>query len=180
MKVNDYPRVLETAKKELADLQGQRTQLQSQLAEIDRRIEKQKKGITGLAHLADQQTMAALPIGAVTPLAKYKSFTDAISYALKTVRTCLVPTQVRDRLLLLGYDLKKYKSDPVASIHTILKRLEFAGRVRSERNDIGKTAYRWVSEEERLETILGPTSFALGIGEGAVERLPMGEPDDQE
>ena len=124
--------------------------------------------------------MAALPIGAVTPLAKYKSFTDAISYALKTVRTCLVPTQVRDRLLLLGYDLKKYKSDPVASIHTILKRLEFAGRVRSERNDIGKTAYRWVSEEERLETILGPTSFALGIGEGAVERLPMGEPDDQE
>lgn len=46
------------------------------------------------------------------------------------------------------------------------------------------TLARWLivgsAKEERLEAILGPTSFELGVGEGAVERLPMDEPDDQE
>lgn len=142
--------MLEKAKQQLADLKTQREQLLAQVTEIDRRIEKQNKGIEGLAHLADQETMAELPIGAVTPLAKYSSFTDAITYALKTVPSGLVPTQVRDRLQLLGYDLGKYKSDPVASIHTTLKRLEKRGLVKSERNEMGKAAYRWITEEEKL------------------------------
>ena len=173
MTLNDYARLLEKAKKELAQLKAQRTQIQSQISEIDRRIEKQQKGIEGLAHLADQQNMAELPIRAVTPLAKYNSFTDAVCYALKTVQSNFTPTQLRTRLGILGYDLGKYKSDPVASIHTILKRLEAAGKIRSERNEIGRLAYRWVSEEEKLATILAPTSYVLGTGDAASERLPV-------
>ena len=165
---NDYARLLDKAKKELSDLETQRTQLQSQIAEIDRRIEKQKKGIVGLAHLADQQTMAELPIGAVTPLSKHTGFTDAVSYALKTVNTNLVPTEVRDRLRMLGYNLGKYDTNPIPSIHTILKRLKKAGKVKSERNEIGKLAYRWISEEDKLtELTLAPTSYALGTGDAA-------------
>ena len=180
MKTNEYAQVLGKAKHELACLEAQRSQLLSQVAEIARRIERQKKGIAGLAHLADQQTMAELPIGAVTPLARYTSFTDAVSYALKTIRATLVPTQVRDRLLLLGYDLDKYKSDPVASIHTILKRLEAAGKVKSDRNEIGKTGYRWISEEEKLEAILAPTSFSLETGGGSVHNLPVDDLDNKD
>jgi hypothetical protein len=72
---------------------------------------------------------------------------------------------------------RNVKAAGLASIHTILKRLEDAGKVGSERNDIGKTAYRWISEEEKLETLLGPTSFVLGSGGGSVDSLPVGDPD---
>ncbi|HKV93692.1 MAG TPA: hypothetical protein VJW20_14185 [Candidatus Angelobacter sp.] len=156
MVVNEYARMLEKAKKELADLKEQRSDLQSQLKEVDERITKQQKGIEGLAHLADQQNMAALPIGAVKPLAKFTSFTDAVCYTLTTVpKLNLTPMQVRERLHVLGYDLTKYKSNPVASIHTILKRLVEAGKVTAERNEIGKIAYRWLTEEAKVENELG-------------------------
>jgi hypothetical protein len=176
MSANDYSRLLERAKRDLTRLKTQRAELQAQIVEVDRRIEKQKKGIEGLAHLADQQSLIELPVGAVNPLAKYESFTDAVSYALKTVVSNLTPTQVRDRLRQLGYDLTKYKSDPVASIHTILKRLEKSGKLRGERNEIGKLAYRWISEEEKLEKALMPTSFVLETGNAALEIVGKDEP----
>ena len=147
---SDYRSALERAKKELAELESSRDRLQGQITEIESRIAKQKKGIEGLAHLADQETISELPIEAVNPLAQNSSFTDAVCYALKTVNSNLTPVQVRDRLRYLGYNLRKYKSDPLASIHTILKRLEGFGKVKAERNEIGRTAYRWITETDKL------------------------------
>jgi hypothetical protein len=165
VKENEYIRLLNKTKNTLGHLRSQRRRLQAQLQEVDRRIENVEKGMEGLARLADEEELAGLPIGVVQPLVKYKSFTDAIAYTLKTSPLSrFAPTQVRDRLMELGYDLSKYKSDPVASIHTILKRLVKSGRVRTERNEIGKLAYRWISEEEKLAGGV-PNPFATTLVE---------------
>ncbi|HXC71393.1 MAG TPA: hypothetical protein VN644_15535 [Pyrinomonadaceae bacterium] len=68
--------------------------------------------------------------------------TDAVRKALQSVsNVSLSPVQVRNRMEKMGFDLKAYKN-VLASIHTILKRLQTKGDVSTRERD-GKTVYRW-------------------------------------
>ena len=55
--------------------------------------------------------------------------------------------QVREMMAKDGFDLRAY-SNPLASIHTILKRLAERGEVTTSVND-GQTYYRWKASGER-------------------------------
>jgi hypothetical protein len=74
--------------------------------------------------------------------------TDACREILKASKEPMTPTEVRDVLIKMGYDLKKYKN-ALASIHTILKRLGSSSGVwTTVRQKDKKVAYRWDGASE--------------------------------
>jgi hypothetical protein len=56
----------------------------------------------------------------------------------------MTPTDVRDRLRAIGFDVSKYAND-LAAVHTILKRLNESGELRfiPRGHEPGKHAYLW-------------------------------------
>lgn len=148
---DDYKRSLELAKTELGELITEKENLTSRLAEIDKQIAEMREGIKGLAKLCDQQITKELTSGNKNPLAGIKSLNDAVRFALKVSRDALTPVQVRDKLISLGYDTTKYKSDFLATLHTVLKRLD---RIHHEVEVVhlqhGKTGYKWITETDKL------------------------------
>jgi len=92
-----------------------------------------------LAHLA--QTIGTLSrlLGYVptVPL----GLTDACRLVTR-VGVPLTPTEVRDRLTGMGFDLSGYASE-LSAIHTVLKRLNEAGELRIVPRPSGKDAYLW-------------------------------------
>jgi hypothetical protein len=59
------------------------------------------------------------------------SLADACRAVLKTTMTSMTPKEVRDGIKRLGYDLSG-KSNAMASIHSVLKRLAESGNVHRE------------------------------------------------
>jgi hypothetical protein len=62
------------------------------------------------------------------------------------------PVEVKEHLDARGYDFSRYKSNPLSSVHSILKRFK-----RSEVETVaianGGTAYRWKEKRTRKETV---------------------------
>ena len=54
----------------------------------------------------------------------------------------MTATQVRDLLVVNGYDFSGYRSNPLASVHSILKRLGQEGEIEATMVD-GVMAWRW-------------------------------------
>lgn len=79
-------------------------------------------------------------------------FTDAIKKVLQTANgEAMTATEVKDALPGAGFPLSGY-SNPLASVHTILKRLgktPLLYNVEMVTRD-GKNAYRWLSMDERV------------------------------
>ena len=63
----------------------------------------------------------------------------------------MTPTEVRDRLGAIGFDLSKYSS-ALSAIHTVLKRLSEAGEIQFVELDSGKFAYEWRPGTNHLST----------------------------
>lgn len=73
--------------------------------------------------------------------------TDAIRYVVGMAGKRLTPVEIKSKLEEYGYDLKRFASNPVSSIHTILKRLVKSHEIKAQVTAFG-TAYRW--DENRL------------------------------
>jgi hypothetical protein len=76
--------------------------------------------------------------------------TDAIRQLLSEYILAMTPRQVRDRLVMLQYELPK--DNPMAAIHGVLRRLVGAGEIKPIENEEGKTAYVWVTPIQRALT----------------------------
>lgn len=75
-------------------------------------------------------------------------FTDSVRNVLRTnPGDAATATAVRDLLAKAGFNLSAY-SNPLASIHTILKRLAKRGEVTSSMNN-GQIYYRWKADVPR-------------------------------
>jgi hypothetical protein len=75
---------------------------------------------------------------------------EAIRTALKTnADRSLVPTEVRTIIKALGYDLSAH-SNPLASIHSVLKRLAESGEAKTKewKQQPGTTRYYWNPEQQ--------------------------------
>jgi len=151
--IEDYKRSLEFAKTELAQLQTERNTLSERVAEIDRQIVEVIEGIKGLARLCDQQPSKELLSGKSLPLRGKKGLTDAVRFALQTSRKPLTAVDVRERLYSLGFDIAKYKTDFLATLHTVLKRLNTHREVDVEPLADGKNAYKWITEADVAEEL---------------------------
>ena len=147
----DYKRSLDLAKVELGQLRDEKAKFAARLTEIDRHITAVIEGIKGLARLCDQQVTKELLSGNPTPLAGQSGkLSDAVRLALQTSSGALSPVQVRERLIALGYDTSKYTTDFLATLHTVLKRLQQHHEVEAIALAGGKTGYKWITETDKL------------------------------
>jgi hypothetical protein len=90
----------------------------------------------------------------------FSGFTDTIREIFRTHPTGLTPTKVRDKLVEAGFDLSA-QSNPMASIHSVIRRLIEAGQIRANGDaDIG--GYIWV-EPLRLRTMRSPLETAMQL-----------------
>jgi hypothetical protein len=143
MTTEDYRRALATAIREYETLGQQRQDVDKRLAEVAQTIGTLSR-LCGLT--------PTVPLG----------LTDACRLIVRGAGVPLAPTDVRQRLQSIGFDLSKYAND-LAAIHTILKRLNESGELRviSRGNEPGKNSYLWHH---------GPQAVALGADIAAFMR----------
>ena len=106
----DYRRALESATREYEELGTKRQAIDNRLAELAQTIGTLSK-LLGLT--------PTVPLG----------LTDAIRLVVRGAGVPMTPTDVRDRLRAIGFDVSKYAND-LAAVHTILKRLNESGELR--------------------------------------------------
>lgn len=122
MSRDDYRRALDAAVREYETLTAERAQL-------DARISQLHHSIAALTKLCGFEP--TVPLG----------LTDACRLVLRNSPAPLTALEVRDRLAAIGIDLSKY-SNPLASIHTILRRMREGGEiVERDREEDERTAY---------------------------------------
>lgn len=113
MDTRQYKSELGEAKDKLQDLLVKADELQV-------RIAKQKRVIAALQELADDDEGSEAIAGLV------KGITDACKTAVWGAGVSLSPAQVREKIKALGIPEQK---NLLASVHTILKRLDEAGEI---------------------------------------------------
>ena len=157
MTTEDYRRALATAIREYETL-GQQRQ------DIDKRIAEVAQTIGTLSRLCG--LVPTIPLG----------LTDACRLIVRGAGVPVTPTDVRQRLQSIGFDLSKYSND-LAAIHTILKRLNEAGELRfiPRGNEPGKHAYIWNHGPRAV--VLG-ADIAAFMRDNDLEREAMRAHDD--
>jgi hypothetical protein len=123
MTKSDYQKAYEAAEKELTEL----LQLQEQ---IEKRILGLRQTVSSLGVLCKQEDVDFEPGTLAGTLIDRMGITYDVLAIVNGARMGLTPTQVRDRLKEIGYDLTKY-SNPLSTIHVVLNRLEESRKIRS-------------------------------------------------
>src|SRR5215470_18023397 len=122
MSKDEYRRALDAAVREYEKLVAEHAALEGRLAQL-------KHSIAALTKLCGYEP--TVPMG----------LTDACRLVLRNATQPLTAREVRDRLASIGVDLEKH-SNPLASIHTVLKRLHDAGELRDPDGEpSARTAY---------------------------------------
>ena len=113
--------------------------------ELNRKIEHTATLISANANFLPEDERAAQLQRLAEMIAGPPGFTDSVRQVLRNAPSqAFTAKQVRDLLRGAGFDLSSY-TNPLASIHTILKRLAERGEVVvSESN--GECQYRWNSK----------------------------------
>lgn len=163
MTAEDYRRALEAATAEYESLGEQRQ-------EIDRRLSELAQTISTLSRLCG-----------LTPTVPW-GLTDACRVVLRS-GIPMAPTDVRDRLLAIGFDLSKYTSE-LAAIHTVLKRLNEAGELQFLVGGPKRGAYLWRKPvtavaigPEIAEMLRGHPHGQIVVSRGAgVKKTKQGKP----
>ena len=129
----DYRRALDAAIREYEELGGKRQAIDKRLAELAQTISTLSK-LLGLT--------PTVPLG----------LTDAIRLVMRA-GVPMTPTEIRDRLQAIGFDVSKYAND-LAAVHTILKRLNNSGELRFVPRAPGRHQYTW--NRPVTPVLLGP------------------------
>jgi uncharacterized coiled-coil DUF342 family protein len=126
--MSSYKDSLEDAREELRELRFLRR-------EIDQRIAQLEHTAQALATLCKETE--EIP----------KGMTEAVRQILQATSNALSPTEVRDTLAKIGFDVEKYEN-PLAVVHTTLRRLAEQGEVTIVlRNESGGKSYRWTQND---------------------------------
>jgi hypothetical protein len=155
----DYMRLVQ---KEYIKLQ----KLLDERDELDLQIAKSRQLVAATANMLDDKhrdsvlkNMALIQQGR---LLAETSLTEGIRQILqKHAGVWLTVTQTRDRLEVAGFDFSGYRSSPLASISTTLKRFSSFEVERGEFD--GVAAYRWIEKDGAKP--LGPRVFTGKLSE---------------
>jgi hypothetical protein len=123
VKADEYHRALDAACREWEALARQRADLEERLTQLTETIGMLSK-LCGL-----------------TPKLTW-GLTEACRAVLRNAANPMTPVEVRNRLAAIGFDLSQY-SNELASIHTVLKRLNRSGELRFVPRGRGRHAYEW-------------------------------------
>ncbi len=110
----------------------------SRKKELGECIQRQEELETRIAHLQEIAIATARMLGTQYVPEDALGLTDAIRQAFKTAPAQqMSPTDVRARLKQMGFDITNY-GNLMASIHTVLTRLAFAGEISVSNSTDGK------------------------------------------
>jgi hypothetical protein len=149
----DYKEALEQAKAELTMLHAEKEKLTKRIGDIERHMTEVVAGIKGLARLCDQQVTKELLSGNGLPLIGETGLSNAVKFALQTTNQAMSPVEVRETLRSLGFDISKYKTDFLATLHTVLKRLHVQRHVDVIEGDEGRKEYKWITETDKADEL---------------------------
>lgn len=124
---HNYKAELEKARQELSQLLMDAELVQNLIA-------KQKRKIAALAELADETEDSAAPLGLV------EGITDAVRTVFRSAEKPLNPAEVRTRVEALGLPPQK---NILASVHTVIRRLQESGEVEPVGDVQFGGGYRW-------------------------------------
>ena len=103
-------------------------------AALDAALREYETLLQQKADLDSRLAQVAESVGTLTRLCGYTptvayGLTDACKTSLRCAGVPMTPLEVRDRLQSTGFDINRY-SNPLAAIHTVLRRLTEAGELR--------------------------------------------------
>lgn len=145
--IRQYIKVTKRYKDDLANSLAELARLMAQREELEARIAREKKKVAALHDLVGADEDGAPPEGLVSGV------TDACRTVLRAAGRALLPIEVRDGVERLGLP---QQANLLASVYTVLRRLELAGEVvedfEAHRNPGGSAvkAYRWAGPVQRL------------------------------
>ena len=119
---SEYARALDAALREYEGALAEHAKLETRLAEL-------RQSILHLTKLCGYQS--TIPFG----------LTEACRMVLQNATAPLTALGIRDRLESIGFDLDRY-ANPLAAVHTTLKRLAEAGEAEPARDPSARTAYQ--------------------------------------
>src|SRR5687767_11107774 len=113
--------------------------LLQQKADLDARLAQVAESVGTLTRLCGY-----------TPTVAY-GLTEACKTSLRCAAAPMTPLEVRDRLQSTGFDINRY-SNPLAAIHTVLRRLTESGEVRRRVSRSRGVTYEFRAPEPRSIT----------------------------
>ena len=155
MTTGQYRRALEAAIEEYERLKQQREAIETRLAQL-------------------RQTIGALGPLCKLPQQDVPGLTDACRSVLRATFGGLTPVEVKAGLETLGLDLTA-SSNPLASIHAVLKRLVKAGEAMRLRTRQKKVVYVWKHPAFPVAITDGQGKL-LSVGPGMARWLPLPVP----
>lgn len=147
MSANEFKFARDKAMRELRTSVERRNSLEKELARLNLRIEELRKGVEGLNALCGD--VSSIHPDLVIEISNL-NLADATRAVLSASEFPVTPLDIRFQLKRLGYKIEDH-ANALASIHTILKRIEEAGQAYTINKD-GKTAYRLKTEVNNDES----------------------------
>jgi hypothetical protein len=110
-------------------------------AEADKQITEYTNALRALAKVIEDREAGDSYLATLEELSGKPGFTDTIRFVLRLTKKPQTPTQIR-ALIHIGkkMDLSAY-SNPMASIHTTLRRMKESGEIEESVNEKGEKAY---------------------------------------
>ena len=111
--------------------------------ELDIQIAWKNQFIRATLHMLDLNEDDESEFSAIEGVFETRHFglTNAVRQTLQSSKEWFTATQMRDALQSTGFDFDHYRANPLASIHSVMKRLKDS---EAERTEIeGVMAWRW-------------------------------------
>ena len=143
---NSYRAALEESKRKLRKLVDQRD-------DINRKSARPDQAILANANMLDDPEETSAELTEMTEIVVPTGLTDAVRRALREAGNAgLTPVEVRQSIVDSGIDLKGY-SNPLSTIHTILKRLVGKAEAKPAITDGDETVYQWIGAHAGAEAL---------------------------
>lgn len=156
----DYASVYAGARAELEALEQRRLELLDSLEDLDRHSVALRQTMNAIAPLIGEE-LVPVPKDAVAGL------TDSVRQILSRAKESLSASEIRERLRERGFSVDAY-SNPLATVHTILRRLTDSGHVESAVDEQGT---------KRFEVAMGvmPLTKEVGVQKIAGKSFEIGK-----
>ena len=122
-------------------------------AALDAAVREYETLLQQKADLDSRLAQVAESVGTLTRLCGYTptvayGLTEACKTSLRCAAAPMTPLEVRDRLQSTGFDINRY-SNPLAAIHTVLRRLTESGEIRRRVSRPRGVTYEFRTPEPR-------------------------------
>jgi hypothetical protein len=168
-----WRQVHETAAERLAELRAERDARDAELEQLNQEIMRFEQLLASVNPLTSDGIVMC-GAGTVVEGIEELGLANACREILKANEQYRTARGIRDSLAVSGYNLEQH-SNPLASIHGVLKRLAESGEV-EQREAEGKTRYRWKTKTPTATGSVFSASTAVERQVAEIAKVMLREP----